>query len=760
MERRIVTLHWPAGGMNERWGFQNQAPYSCIKGLNVRNDDWNVAGRERGGSRPGLAKAFDEQITGSAGNETQRILLRGPATDLSFAPVTGGTFTLTFDSQTTAAIAYNATAATLKSALEALSNIAPGDVLVTKNGHGDYSVEFAGAYAATDVSTMTATSSLTSGPYLTLATSQNGGGGSNEIQVLTDATPDGLYSFKLRYPDSGVYGDWIGGPITPNAITAAQVEQALNEYLWSTVGLGTSGTNLVEVTGTEDGPYTIEHVDALANTNIAAWDIFGTVFFGPGDSGSNAGGSCTISISSDSSSGIRMLNTIQYIAADALQARVVAIANGQLYHEAPVGTMTAVGSGAFNVDKLLHSADQDQLLYIADHDDSPTLSAGARQPKIYDPATNSVTDWTADDDADGNALGAVPLGCPCIASWRARLVLAGGTTTPHGVFMSRQGDPNDWDYSETDVGAAVSLTLAHAGQMGDVVTCVAPHGDNCLILGGETSLWILRGDPSYGNLHNLSATHGVIDRGAWCTTPDGLFVFLSQDGVYMVPAGCEAAQAPVSVSREKLPAELLATNKTTHTVAMAYDVVDRGIHIFLTPNTAGSTASGHWFLDWESKAFWQVTLGSTNHEPFAIHARKNWYTTNSGVILGCRDGYIRYHSHSADDDDGTDFSSEVWLGPIGDSTLFSDTMLAEIAATLGTGSGQVLFEIYQADSPEAAFAGSPIYQSYWSYGRNPAEHPRIRGQSLYIRLTNGEDGVAWSWEAGYAVIGRKGKTRP
>lgn len=44
---------------------------------------------------------------------------------------TGGTFTLTYSGQATAAIAYNANAAAVQSALEALSNLAPGDVTVT-----------------------------------------------------------------------------------------------------------------------------------------------------------------------------------------------------------------------------------------------------------------------------------------------------------------------------------------------------------------------------------------------------------------------------------------------------------------------------------------------------------------------------------------------------------------------------------------------------------------------------------------------------
>lgn len=79
---------------------------------------------------------------------------------------TGGTYTLTFDAQTTAAIAWNADAATLQAALEALSNIAPGDVVVTggPGGTAPLAIEFRGAYAGTDVTEMTADSTgLTGG---------------------------------------------------------------------------------------------------------------------------------------------------------------------------------------------------------------------------------------------------------------------------------------------------------------------------------------------------------------------------------------------------------------------------------------------------------------------------------------------------------------------------------------------------------------------------------------------------------------------
>ncbi len=101
---------------------------------------------------------------------------------------TGGTFTLTFSGQTTGAIAFNATAAAVQTALAALSNIGAGNVAVTGASGGPYTVTFVGAMFASSEATMTATSSLTGGttPGVTIAVVTAGGaaGASNGLQTL------------------------------------------------------------------------------------------------------------------------------------------------------------------------------------------------------------------------------------------------------------------------------------------------------------------------------------------------------------------------------------------------------------------------------------------------------------------------------------------------------------------------------------------------------------------------------------------------
>ncbi|MFJ7990340.1 hypothetical protein [Streptomyces sp. NPDC096351] len=89
---------------------------------------------------------------------------------------TGGTFTITFSGQTTGAIAYNASAATVQTALEALSNVNAGDIKVTGNAGGPWTLTYGGQYLGENVGAVTTTETFTGGtsPDITIATTTGG----------------------------------------------------------------------------------------------------------------------------------------------------------------------------------------------------------------------------------------------------------------------------------------------------------------------------------------------------------------------------------------------------------------------------------------------------------------------------------------------------------------------------------------------------------------------------------------------------------
>lgn len=136
-------------------------------------------------------------------NEVQTIAITG-------AP-TGGTFKLTFNGSTTTAIPYNATAAQVTSALEALPTIGAGNVTGAGGALPGTSVAitFAGQLARLAVSLITAGSSLSGGatPSVDVTRTTAGVNGTARSAphgaLLNDTTNGDLYQNKGTPPTQG-----------------------------------------------------------------------------------------------------------------------------------------------------------------------------------------------------------------------------------------------------------------------------------------------------------------------------------------------------------------------------------------------------------------------------------------------------------------------------------------------------------------------------------------------------------------------------
>lgn len=117
---------------------------------------------------------------------------------------TGGTFKLAWRGQVTGTIGFNPTAAAVQTALQALSRIGPGGVLVTGSTGGPFTITFAGKLANRDVSPITlSANSLTGGTAPTVGIVETTKG---------DATYAGLYVLRSGLPlmsnGSGQVKEW------------------------------------------------------------------------------------------------------------------------------------------------------------------------------------------------------------------------------------------------------------------------------------------------------------------------------------------------------------------------------------------------------------------------------------------------------------------------------------------------------------------------------------------------------------------------
>ena len=362
-----------------------------------------------------------------------------------------------------------------------------------------------------------------------------------------------------------------------------------------------------------------------------------------------------------------------------------------------------------------------------------------RAPKAFYPEDGTLRHWGQDTDGtelrqtSGGVPYEVPYDCQHVARFRDRIVLA----DDHQWYMSAQGDPNDWDYATegNDPGQAVSGALSDAGTLSDRITALIPFHDSYLLFGCAASLWKLTGDPGFGGrLDALSFAVGVIARGAWCWLPSGQVAFLSSDGLYLLAAG--AMSVPEPISRDILPRELVNLDPENNYVSMAYNVIEQGIDIFVTPHNGGT--GEHLFFDWRLKTFWPVSL-QRDHEPSIVHS----YTPDGAdapvVLMGGQDGYIRQYDRAASLDDGTSFFTRVVLGPFRmGSNVEGRGLLEELTGEVDqfSQSGDVFWSLRSGDDHESVLRGPVRASGQWAQGLNHKSRPRVSGRSVALTLAN------------------------
>ena len=402
-------------------------------------------------------------------------------------------------------------------------------------------------------------------------------------------------------------------------------------------------------------------------------------------------------------------------------------------------TSTVSSSSPLDKSSAFSMVERGGKLYIADS-----------SLKKYDPVTGVV-----------EVVAGAPTSQPLVCVYQERLVLAG---EDHMFYMCAQADETDWNFTvdKDNVGRAVAGYVGDGGKLGEVINSMVNYQDKALILGTTDSLWAVYGNPAGGGKKVcVSAFSGVVAPSAITVTPDGLVLFVTRRGIYSWRVGSE--QEPEPFSLERLPEALLDTDPTAVDVQLIYDHKARGVHLFMTPSTGDGT---HWWLDLVNKAFWEVSFGTTTHQPVCTGRLAT--SGDSGIMLGCQDGYLRYFANSAEDDDGEDLESNLLLGPFHVPRMEgADGMVAEMVAAFAAGSGDVTWKLVMANSAETVvdlaedmLAGTEssdaLASGTWLAGQNKVVYPRSRGAWAVLWLSATEP---WAYEAVTMWMKKLGRLR-
>jgi len=787
-KKRVIDLRFPVAGYNQRFAYRQQPPYTTPDVQNVRPFE-TEKGRERGGSRPGLTKACNE-LLGSG--EPIRLLA-----DVAVVKDDNYVFwSDDFDGEALNEVWSEASWLT--------DPASPGILPLDLSTIG-FENEVGVVRDALSIDTTQAYQvEMLIVPY------ESAHMGSYQIFCRMDnttpvGTTDGvIINWNVSGATfTGTVKQYVSSAVTSWNMTS---KTAITKEAWLKVLL--NGTSLkVYWNGEEISSNTISA--SLTGSRI-----------GFGMSTVNGGDVCLVDAFR-----VQYYEN-QTAVQEVTRRLLVASSGGSLYAESKLGEMTAVSTSlTLSSDRQLCTAEWNQQLFIADygdikakgtngvissstldsatysdwttlgidaHDDVvvitngaggttdgtyqiSTVAAGAitlssnpgngtcsfrieRAPKVYDPDAGTLAILAATTGTQA------PTGCSIVCRYRDRLVWAGNVEYPHQWWMSRQGDAYDYDYEEDadDMGRAASGQDSEAGAVGEPIRALIPHTDDYLVFGCDNSLWVMRGDTTYGGqIDNLDHNIGIVDKKAWCRGPSGETIFLSRDGLYVLAPGGESK--PVSVSREMLPRELRDIDRTIFEVCLAYDVEFRGVHIYITvrdtPVPAGTSDRRHYWFDWAEKGFWPVRLQG-DHDPLVVHNFMSFSSLNTAVLLGCKDGYIRKYADSAETDDGTEIESWITIGPIrtgGDD--YRTGIVGELIGVLGEDSGDVDWNIQVADTAEAVVFKTGTASGTFSAGISNSQRPRLRGGSFILKLENGETDRSWSIERMSAVIFPAGKQR-
>lgn len=821
-QRRIVTIPFPMKGENRRWAYGQQSPDSSFRLLNVRPDESDEL-RTRGGTRPGLIRAYPTQV----GADEVRLLSQVRAVPTQGA----GFWSTSFDEFQSGGLFQNPLWSLPIGGDNEPQYVGGQLVRDELDGLGSSAVrvvipdlDLTQAYQIRSQTVPFSSPAAPPGEYFLYVGLDN---------AAPDITQDALYCRLNWAADEEIseaeVKNIIAGVVVDvdNIIILGLAQNSSHDLVFDIDPVGgtatfkINGTQVAQLTGVSfplagGGRLGFRLNSNIIDNKIAAYSWLAVSFQSSSTaqanrnylvSGSNGG------LKRENAEGDDLEAAAAASAADivvtppAPQQTIQAVDYlGKLYiadHDEPStqdidGEIDAAGTAFTSPLNTTMGDDADKdndLLVVTGTTNAGTylISAASgttltlitamatkpatgmtfrveRAPKVYDPILDTLSIYY-NSAAGFSVANQPPTGAIVIGTFMDRIVLAGGKNNPQVWFMSARGDPLDWDFSLTNEGAAVAGDDSNAGQIGAPITAMTPSVDDYLIFASLGSLWLLRGDPTVGGrMDNLSRRIGIVGTEAWTYGPDSSIFFLSRDGLYTIAPG--ATSYPQSVSVEVLPDALKEINNATTHVTLEYDVLRRGIHIHLTNIDTGNSL--HYWFDLELPGFWPFQFGDVNHAPFTTLQYEADKATAAAVLLGGRDGYLRRYNRFSGVDDGTDeepIVSYAILGPIPlGSVPGGEGMIQRLEIILGRNSNVLTWKIYVANTAEDAIRkmNEGLHQKTGTTRVSPAGtdvHSLLsvhhpRVRDYYAVIRiENTDNLRWSFEQMVAIIKDVGRHR-
>lgn len=431
---------------------------------------------------------------------------------------------------------------------------------------------------------------------------------------------------------------------------------------------------------------------------------------------------------------------------------LVAVGGGELWASRNGDAIARIGRSLFDADAVIAGWEQEQKLYMV----------GGGKGAIYDPATETVSDWVPTsgklpgqdngvDDRPGRTSATIGL------LHFGRSELAGNRLDPQNLYGSKINDPLDWNTGSVDPGRAFALNAARAGKLGQPIRALLSTGTS-LFIGCDRSMWVMGGDPVLDNavLENISISVGVSGKDAFDQSMGNQIYVHSPVGLYLI------GQTAESISQDVLSKYVTLTNAEIETtdVFLLGDPSRFGVHIFRTVRATPENPYPASIHLWYDERVAKVSGGGFFIDTFPNRLGPTAATTFQGrVVCGSRDGYVwELNNSRLSDFDSTNsvdqtarIDSYAFLQLVVASSVDKEVIIENTGIILGAATTGCKFAIYGGHTAEALYDTTQrrllVSPMDVSAGGKRSVYRRVRAHALGLEIIGGVVGTGWSLES-------------
>lgn len=377
-------------------------------------------------------------------------------------------------------------------------------------------------------------------------------------------------------------------------------------------------------------------------------------------------------------------------------------------------------------------------------------------------ATDGKTSVIYQPAVDGRVVpfkatrGSVPEGVQLWASYRGRAFCARTEDDPHFWAASAIENVFDWDFYSPPLRSdmAVFSTTSRAGKAPDIINAIIPYRDQMLIVGCDSSIWYIVGDPVSQNAEwQLASEETGI---AWgdkssCISEDGtLYFFGSRGGLWTMSQG-----GPRPITTETIDRRLASVDLKRHYVELQWNWRAQGIHIFVIPFAAPTQIVKHYFYGLRHKDWREDVFADTTSEPTTSTVLDGDEPQDRRLLVANGAARVLQWDETATSDDGGLIDSEELIGPYANGD--NDALWMEPSIVMSEDTTGARFEVYassSANDPGVVKATGTLVA-----GRNPRKLARARGAKFWLLVGNNQPGKRWAFEEGVVRAADQGKAK-